>query len=156
MVFAGGCAIAPDVTYLPAEPADPIAADDAADAASISGHVVDQDTREPLANALVVLQSTALQGTRETQTNDKGLYAFRDLPPGTYTIQVLYRQADISKVTTLPTGAKFRANFSLDPDRDGIVCRLPGVRYRPLDESLLSVDDDEARLRGLPRTRRGL
>jgi hypothetical protein len=87
----------------------------AADDGTISGVVTNQKTKEKIKNALVVLQCTCLQGTRETQTNDNGLYAFRDLPPGTYTIQVMVGQADISKVTTLPRSAKFRANFSLDP-----------------------------------------
>ena len=87
----------------------------AADDGTISGVVTNQKTKEKIKNALVVLQCTCLQGTRETQTNDNGLYAFRDLPPGTYTIQVLVGQADVSKVTTLPRSAKFRANFSVDP-----------------------------------------
>jgi hypothetical protein len=87
----------------------------AADDGTISGVVTNQKTKEKIKNALVVLQCTCLQGTRETQTNDNGLYAFRDLPPGTYTIQVLVGQADVSKVTTLPRSAKFRANFSIDP-----------------------------------------
>ncbi len=155
-----GCAIAPDTPSLAPEPAPSAATSDdgptATNDTTISGVVIDRETREPLDSALVVLQSTALPGTRETQTNDKGLYAFRNLPPGTYTIQVLYQQADIAKVMTLARGVNFRANFGIDPDDDGIVCDLPGDWYRPLDESLLSVDADEARLRGLPRTRRGL
>lgn len=123
---------------------------------SVSGIVRNSESGAPLDAALVVLSSSALQGQRETQTNASGLYAFRDLPPGTYTVQVLSGVADVSKVTTLPKGAKFRANFSLNPDDDWIVCRLPGIRYRPMDESLMSVDETEARLRGLPKIRRGL
>jgi hypothetical protein len=87
----------------------------AADEGAISGVVTNSKTKEKIKGALIVLQCTCLQGTRESQTNESGLYAFRDLPPGTYTIQVLVGQADVSKVTTLPRGAKFRANFSVDP-----------------------------------------
>ena len=85
---------------------------------TISGVVTHSKTKERVADALVILQCSCLQGTRETQTNSNGLYAFRDLPPGTYTIQVLSGQADVSKVTTLPLGSKFRANFSIDPDNE--------------------------------------
>lgn len=111
------------------------------------------ETGERVPDALVILQSSSLQGSRETLTNDNGVYAFRDLPAGTYTIQVLSGRAAVAKVTTLPDGAKFRASFTLDPDDDGIVCRLP-ARVRPaLDVSLFSITDvSEARLLGVPRT----
>ncbi len=88
---------------------------EAAENGSISGVVTNTKTGERMSNSLVVLQCNCLQGTRETTTNDNGLYAFKSLPPGTYTIQVLAGQADVSKVTTLPRGAKFRANFKVDP-----------------------------------------
>lgn len=90
---------------------------EAADNGTISGVVTKKDGSKA-GNALVILQCTCLQGTMETQTNANGLYAFRNLPPGTYTIQVLVGQADVSKVTTLPRGAKFRANFQVDPDNE--------------------------------------
>lgn len=85
---------------------------------SISGVVVNSATKSPIPNALVLLQCSCLPGTRESQTNTNGLYAFRNLPHGTYTVQVLTGQADASKVTTLPRGAKFRANFSVNPDNE--------------------------------------
>ncbi len=84
----------------------------------ISGVVRHSKTKEAIPNAIVVLQCTCLQATREAQTNAQGIYAFRSLPPGTYTVQVLAGSADASKVTTLPRGAKFRANFSLDPENE--------------------------------------
>ncbi|MEX1362389.1 MAG: carboxypeptidase-like regulatory domain-containing protein [Nannocystaceae bacterium] len=122
---------------------------------SISGVIIDTNRKVRIPNALVVLQSSALQGTRETQTNDQGLYAFRELPPGTYTIHVFAGHADVSKVTTLPDGAHFRANFTLDPQRDPIVCRLPGNYLRQeRDVSLMSIDAQEARLLGTPKTTR--
>lgn len=105
---------------------------EAADDGTISGVVSNSKTKEKLKNALVVLQCTCLQGTRETQTNDNGLYAFRDLPPGTYTIQILVGQADVSKVTTLPRGAKFRANFSVDPANE--FRRVVRVKANPVKQ----------------------
>lgn len=68
----------------------------------ISGRVTHSETKEPIPNALVLLQCSCLQGMRETQTNTHGLYVFRGLPAGTYTIQVLAGVADVSKVVTLP------------------------------------------------------
>jgi hypothetical protein len=91
---------------------------DAAETGTISGVVTNAKTGDRLAGALVVLQCTCLQGQREATTNDNGLYAFANLPPGTYTIQVLSGEADVSKVATLPRNAKFRANFKVDPQNE--------------------------------------
>lgn len=82
---------------------------------TIAGVVLHAETGERIADALVVLQCTCLAAPVEAKTNEQGQYAFRGLPPGTFTIQVLTGQADMSKVTTLSTGAKFRANFRVDP-----------------------------------------
>jgi len=90
----------------------------AASDGAISGAVTDRNNNDKIENAIVVIQCACLQGTRETRTNAEGLYSFRNLPPGTYTVQVLYGQADISKVTNLPRGAKFRANFAIDPKNE--------------------------------------
>ncbi|MEM7152433.1 MAG: VIT domain-containing protein [Myxococcota bacterium] len=97
---------------------------------SISGVVTHTETNERM-EALVVLQCACLEGHRETMTNDRGIYAFRDLPPGTYTIQVLSGQADVSKVVELPGGAKFRANFRINPDNE--FRRVIRVEARPLE-----------------------
>jgi hypothetical protein len=105
---------------------------EAASNGTISGVVSDQKTKAPIPNALVILQCSCLQGSRETQTNDNGLYAFRDLPPGTYTIQILAGQADVSKVATLPTGAKFRANFTVDPSNE--FRRVVRVEAQPVEQ----------------------
>lgn len=68
----------------------------------IAGQVKNSKTGEPVENALVILQCTCLTGAREAQTNANGLYAFRGLPAGVYTVQVLAGQADVSKVIELP------------------------------------------------------
>ncbi|MEM9453267.1 MAG: TonB-dependent receptor, partial [Myxococcota bacterium] len=104
----------------------------AASNGTISGVITNKKTKERLAEALVILQCSCLQGTRETQTNSNGLYAFRDLPPGTYTIQVLSGQADVSKITTLPAGAKFRANFTIDPNNEFTV--RVRVKAQPVEQ----------------------
>ena len=69
---------------------------------AIQGVVTHERTGEPEKGALVILQCTCLEQPLETSTNERGLYRFGDLPPGTYTIQVLKGTADVSKVVTLP------------------------------------------------------
>ncbi|MEM9453508.1 MAG: hypothetical protein AAGF11_04965, partial [Myxococcota bacterium] len=46
----------------------------AASNGTISGVITNKKTKERLAEALVILQCSCLQGTRETQTNSNGLY----------------------------------------------------------------------------------
>ncbi|MBL9102874.1 MAG: TonB-dependent receptor [Myxococcales bacterium] len=88
----------------------------AASDVTISGVVTDTKTGEKINGALVILQCTCLQGQREMQTNAEGLYSFRNLPQGKYTVQVLFGQANVNKSMDVPPGAKFRANFSIDPN----------------------------------------
>ncbi len=84
----------------------------------IAGVVTHSKTREKIEGAIVVVQCACLQGTRETSTNAEGLYTFRNLPPGAYTIQVFSGQAEMAKSTTLERGKKLRANFTIDPKND--------------------------------------
>lgn len=103
---------------------------------SIIGVVRHERTNEPLADAIVVLQSLELPEQLESMTNAEGLYAFEDLPPGDYTVQVLSGKANVSKVFELPHGAKYRSNFVLDPDEDWVmVGALIPKRTIPMDAS---------------------
>jgi hypothetical protein len=70
----------------------------------------------PLANAVVVLQSDALAQEQELLTNQHGLFAFDSLAAGNYTIHVFAGKANVSKIVELPKDARFRANFSVDPN----------------------------------------
>jgi Ca-activated chloride channel family protein len=99
----------------------------------INGVVKDSKTKEKIENAIVILQCTCLKEQREARTNASGIYAFRNLPPGQYTIQVLSGKANVSKIATLPRGAKFRANFSLDPKNEFV--RKIQVNARPVRRS---------------------
>ncbi|HEY8379329.1 MAG TPA: TonB-dependent receptor [Nannocystis sp.] len=87
----------------------------AASDVTISGVVTDQNTGQKIAGALVIIQCTCLQGAREVMTNADGLYTFRNLPQGKYTVQVLYQDANVNKTMDVPPGAKMRANFQIDP-----------------------------------------
>jgi hypothetical protein len=95
----------------------------------ISG-VVRSNNGVPIANALVILQSNPLANDREQLTNEQGFYAFKQLPAGSYTIQVLYAEANVVKVIQLPVDARFRANFSLDPENNPIMLGM--VSERPM------------------------
>lgn len=77
-----------------------------AHAGVISGQVLHRQTHAPIGGALVILQCSCLDSARETQTNGDGQYAFRGLPAGTYTVQVLAGEANVSKVLTLPPSPK--------------------------------------------------
>ncbi len=153
-----GCSAAPQTRPArpPAVDSTDTAVDNSATASlhsgSISGVVTHRETNERLPRALVILQSTSLDQAREAQTSDTGLYAFGGLPAGTYTIQVLSGLADVAKVTTLPEAARFRANFSVDPDGGGFVCRLPSIVWSP-QQSLFSVTAQEGKLLGVPETK---
>ena len=87
----------------------------AADEGAVVGVVSNDETGEKIPSALVILQCTCLQGAREATTNERGQYAFTNLPPGRYTLQVLYGEADASKVFDLQRSQRFRGNFTIDP-----------------------------------------
>jgi hypothetical protein len=82
----------------------------------ITGVVKNSESKEPIENAVVVLQCSCLAQQRETYTNARGIYRFTNLPQGAYTVQVLAGKASISKMTTLPRNAKYRANFTINPE----------------------------------------
>ncbi|MCH9679955.1 MAG: carboxypeptidase-like regulatory domain-containing protein [Deltaproteobacteria bacterium] len=148
-MLLGGCASTPPPAG-PIAPAAPIAAP-IAGTSNISGVVVDSKTNEVVPNALVILQSSALREMIETQTNGNGIYAFRDLPPATYTVQVLTGHADVSKIAVLPADSRFRANFRVDTTNRFFVCYLP--TRPPPNQSLFSIGKQEAHLLGIPRTK---
>jgi len=87
----------------------------AASDVTISGVVTDVKSGQKISGALVIVQCTCLQGAREVLTNADGLYTFRNLPQGKYTVQVLYQDANVNKSMDVPPGAKMRANFQIDP-----------------------------------------
>ncbi|MEM7156268.1 MAG: VIT domain-containing protein [Myxococcota bacterium] len=85
----------------------------------ISGRVDNSETDAPIPDALVILQCGCLtQGNLEAMTNPRGEYSFGSLPAGDYTVQVLSGKANVSKTVAVPRGARYRANFALDPDAD--------------------------------------
>ena len=156
MLLAGCAAPQASKTALPfAAYEEPSLTCDASERGTISGAVRHENTDVPLGNALVVLQANVLDGERELMTDEYGRYRFEGLPPGTYTVQVLVGQANVNKIVTLPEHASYRANFMVDPDAT-FARQLDGPIIER-DQSLFSVIDDyEARLLNMPKTRYGL
>lgn len=142
---ACGVAQVAPVTHAPSVRPEPTVVHDADVAGSVRGLVRHSSTDAALGNAIVVLQSSGIPAL-EVTTDEYGRYAFSGLPAGTYTVQVLVGQADVSKVFTLPDSANFRANFSVDPE-NAFTCRLPTAAGTEMDRSLLSLTNPtEARL----------
>lgn len=83
---------------------------------AIVGQVFDDETGKPVEHALAVLQCECLAGVRETVTNAGGAFGFRDLPPGTYTVQVLRGSNDQAKVVTLEPKKRIRMRFTMSEE----------------------------------------
>ncbi len=117
----------------------------AASDVTISGVVTDAKSGEKIKDALVILQCSCLQGQREMTTNADGLYTFRNLPQGKYTIQVLVGQANVNKSVDVPAGAKFRANFQVDPNNKFRIDVVVTQKVRTDAANVTRVKMDEVR-----------
>nr|WP_293274628.1 carboxypeptidase-like regulatory domain-containing protein [Nannocystis sp.] len=84
----------------------------------IAGGLVHRATGGHLAGARVVLRCDCDMPPRELVTDEDGLYAFRNLSAGQYTVTVMFHRSVKSKhVTVLPV-ASYRVNFSIDGLRE--------------------------------------
>lgn len=89
---------------------------DGEDTSILQGIVRIRDSHQKADGALVVLACPCLETYRETRTNADGIYRFRDLPPGEYTVQVLYGRVDVSTRITMAAGYRVRTDFKVDPE----------------------------------------
>lgn len=94
---------------------------DSAERSVIHGFALAEKTGEPVTGALVVLQCSCLEGQRETQSGPGGLYRFRDLPPGKYTVQFLFGESNLSRVHELAPGTRARIDIRLDPNNRFVI-----------------------------------
>ena len=124
-----GDASTPSPTAAPA----PAPAPPASSRGAVSGVVTDITTSEPIEGAIVVLSCSCLEQQLERITNARGVYSFTELPSGNYTVQVLAGKANISKISQLPRGAKFRANFRVNPNQDTLETIV--VEASPVNQS---------------------
>ena len=82
------------------------------DGPAIVGLVIDGQTHQPVQNAVVVLQCDCIDGVFEKSTNATGAFGFRDLAPGTYTVQVLFGTYDRSVVVKVEPGRRTRIRIT--------------------------------------------
>lgn len=88
-------------------------------AGGISGQVVDAETGDPIAGAVVVAKSTDDVG--RAQTNERGVYRISDLEPGNYNVAAKARGYPVNRY---PRPVPVRANEMTE----GIDFRLAGKR----------------------------
>lgn len=96
-------------------PLDVEATAEGVEGSQIVGFVVDSESGEPQGGALVVLQCECLQGTRETQTNADGIFAFRNLPPGEYQVDTYMGKGQVARRLRLDDGKRVRLHLSVNP-----------------------------------------
>lgn len=81
--------------------------------ANIVGHVIDTSTGEHLPYCPVLISGTKLA----CLTDASGHYVFRDLKPGTYTLEASYTGFEsMQKTVTINIGQTAEINFNLQPD----------------------------------------
>ena len=89
----------------------------------LQGVVRDQNSGDPIAGALVIVQCACLQGPVETTTDASGVYNLRNLPPGNYTVQVLSGQTMFTEAVAAAAGVS-RIDFKLDAASGRIVTNI--------------------------------
>jgi len=81
--------------------------------ASITGHIKDSGTKDPLIGANIYIMGTSLGSA----SNDEGKYTIINVTPGTYTIKVSYigyesKEIEISLTTSEPITQDFELNYA--------------------------------------------
>ena len=81
--------------------------------ANIGGHVLDGETGEHMPYCLVAIKDTRLA----TMTDASGHFVFRDLAPGTYTVEATYTGFKAqTRTVVVNAGQSVELNFELNPD----------------------------------------
>jgi hypothetical protein len=100
---------APD-TFLYLEPLDERAS------SQVTGFVLDAETREAVAGAVVYLEGESLTEELVAEADELGMYAFVDVPPGNYKVVAFPREGRGMTTTALVLPAHARANVSFAVD----------------------------------------
>jgi hypothetical protein len=94
----------------------------AAASGRIQGVVKDKDGK-PIAEAQVMIQCNCFEGERTVETNARGIFVFRNLPAGEYTVQAFGGNQTGSSQFSLTPSATRQVDFELDDS--GIVRVIP-------------------------------
>ena len=95
---------------------------------AVRGVIEDQATGEPVAGAVVVVASPALQGMQEEITDGSGAYFISNLPPGTYQMTIYFSSAETRRSNVLVQLGKVAVvNVAIDTNPDqGEVIEIQG------------------------------
>jgi hypothetical protein len=85
----------------------------------------------PLPNAIVILRGGTPSLERETTTNSAGRFRIVDVPAGTYSLQVLYGEADSTRILVHDGRTDVRTDFAIDP-----TATWTAPEHNPLERSL--------------------
>jgi protocatechuate 3,4-dioxygenase beta subunit len=100
--------------------------------ATLTGTVLDADTRRPIAAAVVQLDAATSTGASKilpATSDDTGAYTLHGAPPGPFSIRVVaqgYRERIVAGLTTRG-GASVRQDVALHPASDGTRGELAGI-----------------------------
>lgn len=109
--------------------------------------VVRDTAGQPIEDAIVILQSVAVEQQFERMTGPSGVYRFQELPPGDYTVQVFAGRANVSKIVELEADpdaervlsrSSARVNFRISPEAQNesiLVGMLISAPSLPMDAS---------------------
>lgn len=86
----------------------------AADSGRISGVVRDAETGDAVAKAYVIVECSCLRSERSTYTNAQGLYAFKDLPAGVYSVRFYFGEGSATRTVKLAPGQRQPVNVTLE------------------------------------------
>lgn len=80
--------------------------------ASVSGRVISADTNRPLESANIIIEGTRLG----TSSDERGLFAFAEVPPGRQTFVVSYLgYTTVRRTVEIPAGTSLALAFALVP-----------------------------------------
>ncbi len=119
---------------------------EASNDAVITGVIRNPETDEPLEGALVLVSGEKLQRDRAMTTDEHGLYRIPDLPPGLYTVTVVYGKVERKREVELRAGQTTRLDFRLRPVEDETVLIVASPPVDTTSSSTgLSIDSEMAR-----------
>ena len=122
---------------------EPIPVELLPDQGAVSGVVSDPVLDMAVAGATVTLSCECLSQPLTVRTNVRGIYAFQELPAGSYELHAEAGLDSMTRAFELPERAKFRANFGLNTTGAEII-EISTEPDPPRDWSIL-VDIDEAK-----------